>query len=299
MRHSSSSDICPWFFPFLSSLLGTFSMVQVAARVWRGALQSGLRPRAGLASIRPAAQSIAAVAYPASISTRFFTTTRPNQIEIPEIPFEQVHVRDPETGSLTPLQPLERVLRSIDESVECAYLVSTDPPVVRIRTIASLIAQEKEKLAIEEARKRLVSADKEVQVSWNAADGDLAMKVRQARQLIEKGDKVNIIFARKAGGKKSIVKPERMQEILEMFNAALADIATKCKADDVRPKITTSYWEPIASVRSAAAMEATKHSQSNKSDRDAKKEARRKKDEERRLASEAKRQAILQEQQRQ
>ena len=116
-----------------------------------------------------------------------------------EIHFETVRLVDPESGSLLPLASYQSILDSIDHKTHHIELVAHVPyPVVRI--VDTRQAREKYK----EVKKRAqavarAQARKEIKVTWGVAAGDLAHKLGKARQELEGGKKVDLVFSIRQG----------------------------------------------------------------------------------------------------
>ncbi|KAK1922684.1 hypothetical protein DB88DRAFT_495959 [Papiliotrema laurentii] len=219
------------------------------------------------------------------------TTPHPS---FPPIPFDKVQLVDPETNALRPAQPLRAILAEIDTSTHYPYLVSSTPPIVRIKAIAEVVAAAQQKSEVEATRKKIAASEKEVQVPWSAADGDLQRKLDLAREVLGHGDRVTIVFAPKAGGQNKKIDRGRMQEVVQVFEGALDAVGVKWRADEVTPKVRTLYYDPKGDVRKDAERRLNEHTREQKKASEEKKEARRRKDEERRRKSEERKRAAAQ-----
>lgn len=177
--------------------------------------------------------------------------------------------------------------------------VSVDPPVVRILDNAA----EREKARHAEARLKLTrkaaAEDKEVQVSWGSAVGDLKHKAALARGILERGDRATIIFAAKSGGAgisytgtgeegAAPAKREQKERVIAVFEEALEDIGMKWTDDEVRKGALVQRWQPEKKVRAEIRQKVQNEEVEKKRDKEEKKEARRKKEVERKRRAEEK-----------
>jgi hypothetical protein len=121
--------------------------------------------------------------------------------------------------------------------------------------------------------------EKEVQVSWASASGDLKHKCAQARGILEKGDRATVIYAAKAGSDK--VSQGVQGEITAMFERELEEVAVRWKEDEKSKATWIQFWGPMAKVREERRAKVEEEEVGKKKERDEKKEARRKKEEER------------------
>ena len=205
--------------------------------------------------------------------------------EHPEIPFTEAHLISPSGGGLQPIQPVSDILASFDSSTHYASPVSISPPIIKILSIEAHIAQILEKSAAATKQRKLLSAEKEVQVPWTSADGDAERKVELAKELLSKGDRVTIVFAPRAkgGDAKNKVTPQRMKEIREMFAVRLVELGEKVRDDELRGKMTKMFWKPKNEVVKEAEATLMEHVTEKKQETKERREARRQLTEKRRL----------------
>ena len=209
-------------------------------------------------SLHCASSSRLVVARPAVTAFRYKTTITETDIrrmksrpfEHPDIPFAEAHLINPSGGGLTPVQPVTDILASFDRSTHYASPVSISPPILKILSIESHIASLLEKSAAATKQRKLLSAEKEVQVPWTSADGDAERKVELAKELLLKGDRVTIVFAPRAkgGDAKNKVTPQRMKEIRDMFGGSLLELGEKVRDDELRGKMTKMFWKPKVEI---------------------------------------------------
>lgn len=123
--------------------------------------------------------------------------------------------------------------------------------------------------------------EKEVQVSWASAIGDLRHKAALAKGILERGDRATIICAPKAGSEK--VSAEHQGEITGMFESELEDVGIRWKEDEKSKGTWIQFWGPVAKVREERRAKVQEEEVEKKKDKEEKKIARRKKEEERQL----------------
>ncbi|KAF8511164.1 hypothetical protein JB92DRAFT_388778 [Gautieria morchelliformis] len=133
------------------------------------------------------------------------------------IKFSHVHVVNAE-GKLDPLRPLSELLVAYPRKEFLIQQVTVDQPIVRI--MDSKVAYEKEKAikrALKAAEKQQIN--KEIQMTWGVAMGDLAHKISKVRAELEKNNRVDLIFAPKK--RQAVPSPkerdEKVVEVLEML----------------------------------------------------------------------------------
>jgi translation initiation factor IF-3 len=193
----------------------------------------------------------------------------------PSIPFDHAQVVDSKTNGLQPLRPVADILHELP-SGHFALPVSTSPPILRVRGIEEYVTEQYNRTTSQKETQRIQSAEKEVQVPWTSADGDLARKIESAKDFLKKGDKVSVIFAPRVGGNdaKNNVKPARKSEIQRSFEAALSELASKIRDDEIRPRSTTVFWRPKTELVEAAAKVHKSHVDVNKREREIRKAER-------------------------
>lgn len=198
-----------------------------------------------------------------------------------DIPFRDVHVVDPKTEQLGPLQPLRDVVGSISTDTHEVRLVSTDPPVVRVINLEEEKAKQRERYAKQKLSRRLAVEDKEIQVGWHSARSDMEHKARTARQALEKGDRVHVIFATRVGGSQAMVSAKQKAEVVALFDETLEEVGEKWKDDERVKGLWVLYYQPKPQVREAAKERLISKEAKKKQNQDAEKEARRRKQQER------------------
>ena len=135
-------------------------------------------------------------------------------------------------------------------------------------------------------RRRTASEEKEVQVNWGSASGDLGHKLALARSMLGKGDRVRVVFAPKQGEKKDKTTAEMKQDIIQSYEGPLGEVGKRWREDAVKGKMVTCYWNPEGKVKEEVKAKVIEGEVEKKKEKEEKKEARRRKDDERRKAAE-------------
>ncbi|KAI0662875.1 hypothetical protein C8Q70DRAFT_954303 [Cubamyces menziesii] len=143
-----------------------------------------------------------------------------------EIRIPYVRLVNPETGALEPLAPLRQILARINRKHEYLELVIEKPePIVKIHSTKVLYERSKAKKLVHTSGK--APEEKEVQLTWGVGSGDLQYKLKKAREDLEDGNRVNIIFAPKKG--QGIPPPTEQQKLVEEALKLLEDVGRERK----------------------------------------------------------------------
>ncbi|KIK07643.1 hypothetical protein K443DRAFT_168371 [Laccaria amethystina LaAM-08-1] len=136
-----------------------------------------------------------------------------------------VQLVDQETGKPGPPRNLGDILASIDEKTHYVELVSETPaPLVKIFDKAEekirYLARKAQAKASAQRNQR-----KEIQLTWSTQPGDIAHKLAKVREELEKGCRVDLVFAPK---KKTNCPPIMvMRQRLDEFVAGCADLSSE------------------------------------------------------------------------
>ncbi|KAI1800969.1 hypothetical protein F4811DRAFT_536214 [Daldinia bambusicola] len=127
------------------------------------------------------------------------------------IPYEYVRIPGPPPDStLGPAQPINAVLRTLDPKTHVLVMVAPPAPsadpgsldaeaaICRIMDKAAMKAAAIE--AEQRARRKAVDT-KELEVSWGISPHDLGHKLRRLRGFLDQGLAVEVVLAKKRGGK--------------------------------------------------------------------------------------------------
>jgi len=184
---------------------------------------------------------------PPAISTRYIprrtmaVTRRPRN---EAIPFPVVSLVDPETNALQPPTPLKTILASIQDpkSYHVELVADTPHPIVRIVDTKEALLKYKEQKKHSRTVAR-AQEHKEIQMTWGVGSGDLAHKVNKVRQELQKGRRVDLIFAPKKG--QPVPTKQGMEIRLSQTLEALADIGKEYLPRDERKHIIALHLKPI------------------------------------------------------
>ncbi|UOH82300.1 hypothetical protein LQV05_004997 [Cryptococcus neoformans] len=204
------------------------------------------------------------------------------------IPHSIVRLIGPE--SLLPPQRLSSILSTYSTSTHTLTLVSVDGeyPVVKLVSKAEERDREKEKEEKSKVKRKISMEEKEVQVSWQSAKGDLGHKLEMAKGILEKGDRVQVVFANRRRAEP--VNERQKEEIVAMFEGTLEEVGKKWKEDDKNRGLWVLYYNPLDSVRQEVEKKVLEAERVKKEEKEKAKqeklEARRKKEERRRQRAE-------------
>ena len=156
-----------------------------------------------------------------------------------DIKYSHVQVVNSE-GKLDPPRPLTAILASIERKDYFVQLVTDDQPIVKIMNRKEMYEKSKALKKAKKAAERS-SEEKEIQMTWGVAIGDLSHKISKVREELEKRNRVNLIFAPKKG--QPVPSPnernEKMNEILEM----LKDIGQESRSRTILRSHLTLHLE--------------------------------------------------------
>lgn len=152
------------------------------------------------------------------------------------IPFSYVRLVD-RSGQLTAPQSLKAVLndrrregKKLKEAVE---LVQTTPePIVKYVDVSADYWKQKE-LHKKQVVREGTHKEKEIQMTWAVSESDAAHKLKVARQALQQGQKVHIVYTYKKG--QSRLSPEEMMARLEATVERLNDVGKAPKTPTVMP----------------------------------------------------------------
>ncbi|KAH6896463.1 hypothetical protein BKA70DRAFT_1316531 [Coprinopsis sp. MPI-PUGE-AT-0042] len=129
-----------------------------------------------------------------------------------------------QTGSL---RSLDEIIESVDPNEFAVELVSEDPPVVKLVNLEK--ARLETLMARQKSKKGAGQRDlhKEVQLTWSMAEADETHKLLKARQELEKGNRVDLVYSPKKGTKPppKLEIQFKIKEIMQKFE----DVAKEAK----------------------------------------------------------------------
>jgi translation initiation factor IF-3 len=136
------------------------------------------------------------------------TPIRSKQLIDEAIPHKLVCLVDPATGGLLPSSPLQNLLHTLDRTRFTIHLVdpSHDPPICRIIDKKEQYTKQQAKKALNAsgltssgAIKGSSAPPREVQLTWGVSSHDLGHKLNKAKELLQKGFRVQVIISPKKG----------------------------------------------------------------------------------------------------
>lgn len=163
-------------------------------------------------------------------------------------------------------------------------LVSSSPPIVKLLNKEDERAKLREAETKDRVRRKFAIEEKEVQVSWNSAVGDLRHKLDIARGILEKGDRVQLVFAPRSGGGGgggNEVGQGRKDEIIRMFEEGLSGVGGKWREDERTRLTVVCYWQAKDAVRNERRKQVLEAEEEKRKEKEERREARRRKQEER------------------
>ncbi|GKT58644.1 translation initiation factor IF-3 [Colletotrichum tofieldiae] len=186
--------------------------------------------------------------------------TKPGQLPADEmIRDRQILVVD-ETNKLTGPHVTRRVLQSLDPETQSLRMVSRPPPnpaedqprFAICRVVDKRVEKERERVQ-EKAKKetaRKLARVKELELNWAIAPHDLGHKMRQMKGFLEKGYKVEVLFAKKKGSR--IATRDEALALVQAVRDAVAEVggAKEWKEPDGQPlKVMKLYLDAPASAK--------------------------------------------------
>ena len=159
------------------------------------------------------------------------------------IPVSVARLVDSETGTLGAAVNVKELLGSLDRKKYYLELVEREPePIVKIMDRKEQYERQKARRARSVLNRP--PEEKELQLTWRAAAGDLHVKLRKAREDLADGHRVTIVFAPKHG--QAPVSPEEQQSIIEDTVRVLADVGKERSPPEMKRNATAIF---IASLR--------------------------------------------------
>lgn len=181
-----------------------------------------------------------------------------------DIPYTYVRVVDPETRKPLPPRPLAEVVDNLTTDVQpkqgggspkifvtqFAQLVA--PPSQATNGYALVKLVDRREAAAREKTQRLkaqasrkASEEKEIQFAWGIAAADVQHKLRKARRELERGVRVQLLFARKAsGGSEPDSKTRTKQNrLVSQVVEELTDVAREWRMRDERRNMVVVYLQ--------------------------------------------------------
>jgi len=192
------------------------------------------------ALLRPKPPPSLAGPCPSRLSCRNASNTPGTRPKNQDIQYSVVQVVDPETGRLNPPIALRDILSTMDPKTHFVELVSENPaPIVKL--ISKKEAFDKYKALKARLKAAKPIDQKEIQLTWGVASGDLTHKLKKVRVELERGNRVDLVYAPKKGhpvpGPKEIQL--RVQETVDM----MADVGKEWKPREIERSVVVIHFQ--------------------------------------------------------
>lgn len=186
------------------------------------------------------------------------------RIEVPEhnptpkrrrgakIGLKRVHVQDPSSGLVGPLQSLDELLESTKDDY-IVELIEENPPIVKLIDIKEARAATLEE-RLRAKRKGGSEDQKEAQLAWTIDPADEAHRLQKIREDLEKGNcKFDLVFVTKR--KQKPPPRSEMQAKIEGIAESMEDVAKQWKPYDLTYTTATLYLQSKTRVSSKVSKE--------------------------------------------
>jgi translation initiation factor IF-3 len=176
------------------------------------------------------------------LSSRSASSTTRTHIRNDEIQYAFVRLVDSETGRLNPPKPLRDILSSVNLKTHFVELVGEQPdPIVKIISKKDAFDRFKERKAKMKSTAKNEIEQKEIQLTWGVAAGDLVHKLKKVREELEKGNRVDVVYARKRGQR--LPSPQEMEARVQETLGLMQDIGKEWKQRDVQRAATVIHLQ--------------------------------------------------------
>ena len=136
------------------------------------------------------------------------------------------------------------VLARLTRKTHYLELVARKPePIVKIVSSRELYIRAKEKPAQRQASR--APEEKEVQLTWAIASGDMHIKLKKAREDLAEGHRCNIVFAPRKGSRQPPPPPEDQARVIDDTLRFLADVGRECRARDTSKRAVVLFVESL------------------------------------------------------
>ncbi|KAH9956771.1 hypothetical protein BC827DRAFT_1229151 [Russula dissimulans] len=179
------------------------------------------------------------------------------------IPYTYVRVVDPETRKPLPPQLLTDVVDNLATESQPKQAGPSQPVITRFAQLVAppseategyalvKIVDRRDAAARERAQRtkaqasRRATEEKEIQFAWGIGTADVQHKLRKARQELERGVRVQLVFARKATGGAGRDVGTRAKQTTLVTNVveSLADVGKEWRVRDERRNMVVIYLQ--------------------------------------------------------
>lgn len=136
-----------------------------------------------------------------------------------DIPQRRVRLKNPKDNSLSPPGSITKLFSMINRETQVIHLLHNDEAegfaiveVVDKDVLRERLKVKEEKQA-EQAKKLRQSKTKQLELNWAISDNDLQLKLRQLRDFLEKGRRVEVMLASKKRQRKA--SPEEAENVVK------------------------------------------------------------------------------------
>ncbi|GBE79107.1 hypothetical protein BKA93DRAFT_912695 [Sparassis latifolia] len=158
-----------------------------------------------------------------------------------QIEHRVVRMVNPETSHLEPAEELSEILRRTDLTLFAVELVTEHPePIVKLVNMRDEYLKRK----AQEEKKRVQPRpreEKEIMMTWGVSLGDFDHKLDKARQELEKGNRVTLIYARRKDQPQ--LTPEEMEARVQETISSLAEAGAEWRPRKANKHTTSLYFQ--------------------------------------------------------
>lgn len=170
------------------------------------------------------------------------------------IPYDTVHLVNPNSNTLGPSKSLAALLASTDLEKDRIELVTSHPqPIVRIVSNEQVRQRRKEEKQRLKDQQKSRKEKKQIQMTWGVDGHDLERKLAQARAALSSGHPVNVVISKKGGV--PMPAPSIMSAKVQGIVTELDDVAEVANDPSFGKQLTTIYLRPVSSKGSNAGQE--------------------------------------------
>ncbi|KAF8631996.1 hypothetical protein AX17_004941 [Amanita inopinata Kibby_2008] len=186
--------------------------------------------------------------------SRATRTTRPGK---PKGPLKDEDIKHPyvqisHDGRLSVPTTIPHILSLIDRRGYYLLLANSSPPIVKLVNKSEEFArkkQEQEQARLSKARQ----THKEVQLSWGLGEADADHKLGKAREELEKGLRVDLVFVYRKG--QPVLSEEQMREKVQAVVDSLADVGKEWKERQFQRRTGAVFLQSLGPVNPSTQQE--------------------------------------------
>lgn len=145
-----------------------------------------------------------------------------------EIPQRYVKLKNPKDGSLSVAQPITKLFNLINRETQVVNLLHNDEAegvaiveVVEKEALKARLKKKEENIAAQ-AKQQRQSKTKQIELNWAISENDLQLKLRQLREFLGKGRKVEVMLASKKRQRKAT--PEEAENVVKTIRKVISEM---------------------------------------------------------------------------